>query len=62
MSEFYKNLKKIRKEKGISLEDINKRTKINISILNAIENGEFSETDFEACFKEFDSHPASFLL
>ena len=43
MSEFYKNLKKFREEKGISLEDINKRTKINISILNAIENGEFSE-------------------
>ena len=43
MSEFYKNLKKLREEKGISLEDINKRTKINAPILKAIENGEFSD-------------------
>ena len=43
MSEFYKNLKTLREEKDISLEDINKRTKINISILKAIENGKFSE-------------------
>ena len=43
MSDLYKNLKTLREEKGISLEDINKRTKINISILNAIEDGKFSE-------------------
>ena len=43
MSKFYKDLKAMREEKGISLEDINKRTKINISILKAIENGEFSD-------------------
>jgi len=43
MSEFYKNLKTLREEKDISLEDINKRTKISISILKAIENGKFSE-------------------
>ena len=43
MGEFYNKLKTLREEKGISLEDINKRTKINISILKAIENGTFSE-------------------
>ena len=43
MIEFYKNLKKLREEKGISLEDINKRTKINITILRSLENGEFAE-------------------
>ena len=43
MIEFYKNLKKLREEKGISLEDINKRTKINITILKSLENGEFAE-------------------
>ena len=43
MSHLYKNLKKLRKGKGISLEDINKRTKINISTLKAIESGDFSD-------------------
>ena len=43
MIEFYKNLKKLREEKGISLQDINKRTKINITILKSLENGEFAE-------------------
>ncbi len=42
MSDLYKNLKTLRKEKGISLEDINKRTKINISTLEAIESGDLS--------------------
>ena len=42
MSHLYKNLKTLRKGKGISLEDINKRTKINISTLKAIESGDFS--------------------
>ena len=42
MSDLYKNLKTLRKEKGISLEDINKRTKINISTLKAIESGDLS--------------------
>jgi len=43
MSHLYKNLKTLRKGKGISLEDINKRTKINISTLKAIESGDFSD-------------------
>ena len=42
MSDLYKNLKTLRKEKGISLEDINKRTKINISTLKGIESGDLS--------------------
>ena len=42
MSHLYKNLKTLRKGKGISLEDINKRTKINISTLKAIESGDLS--------------------
>ena len=42
MSDLYKNLKTLRKEKGISLENINKRTKINISTLKAIESGDLS--------------------
>jgi len=42
MSDLYKNLKTLRKEKGISLEEINKRTKINISTLKAIESGDLS--------------------
>ena len=36
MIEFYKNLKKLREEKGISLEDINKRTKFDASISSGL--------------------------
>ena len=41
MSDFYKILKNTRIERGIELEEIQTRTKINIKFLNAIENGEF---------------------
>ena len=41
MNEFYKNLKALRKEQGISLDEIQERTKINKSILELIENGQF---------------------
>ena len=41
MSDFYKILKNTRIERGIELEEIQTRTKINIDFLNALENGEF---------------------
>jgi len=41
MAEFYKILKKTRIQQGIELEEIQNRTKINISFLHALENGEF---------------------
>ena len=43
MNEFYKNLKALRKEQGISLDEIQERTKINKSILELIENGQFEK-------------------
>jgi len=43
MNEFYKNLKASRKERGISLDEIQERTKINKSILELIENGQFEK-------------------
>ena len=45
MAQFYKELKDLRKSRGISLEEISERTKINISYLNAIESGSFSEIE-----------------
>ena len=41
MSEFYTELKALRKQKDINLEEIHNRTKINISYLEAIEEGRF---------------------
>ena len=41
MSDFYKILKDTRIQRGIGLEEIQTRTKINIKFLNALENGEF---------------------
>ncbi len=40
---FYTRYKKFRLENKISLEDINKRTKIDLISLKAIESGKFSE-------------------
>ncbi|HJL62713.1 MAG: helix-turn-helix domain-containing protein [Candidatus Marinimicrobia bacterium] len=41
MSEFYTELKELRKSQNIDLEEIQSRTKINIEYLLAIENGQF---------------------
>ncbi len=41
MSEFYKELKALREQQGIDLEEIHNRTKINLNYLQAIENGRF---------------------
>ena len=43
MSEFYKELKELRKERGIDLEEIHSRTKISVGTLKAIEDGQFSQ-------------------
>ena len=43
MSEFYKELKELRKERGIDLEEIHSRTKISVDTLKAIEDGQFSQ-------------------
>ena len=43
MSEFYKELKELRVERGIDLEEIHSRTKISITTLKAIEDGQFSQ-------------------
>ena len=43
MNEFYKNLKAIREEQGISLDEIHERTKINKSVLSLIEDGKFED-------------------
>lgn len=40
MQEFFENLKKKRQEKGIDLKQIAARSKLNLNILIAIENGE----------------------
>ncbi|MBT3946583.1 MAG: hypothetical protein HOF39_00275 [Candidatus Marinimicrobia bacterium] len=41
MSEFYKELKLIRQDQEIDLEEIHNRTKINLNYLQAIEDGKF---------------------
>jgi len=41
MSELHKKLKSLRRERKIDLEAIEKRTKINLKYLKAIENGKF---------------------
>ena len=43
MSSFYKDLKELRIESGIDLEDIHSRTKISLEALRAIESGQFDE-------------------
>lgn len=43
MSDLYKELKKLRLEAGIELEDIHNRTKISLAALRAIESGQFSQ-------------------
>lgn len=41
MAEFYKELKALREQKQIDLEEIHKKTKINLDYLRAIEDGQF---------------------
>jgi len=41
MSEFYKELKELRENQGIDLEEIHNRTKISLDYLRAIEDGRF---------------------
>tara|TARA_B100000579_G_C22822892_1_gene851570 strand:- start:2 stop:832 length:831 start_codon:yes stop_codon:yes gene_type:complete len=43
MSSFYKDLKDLRIESGIDLEEIHNRTKISLEALRAIESGQFDE-------------------
>ena len=43
MSDYYKDLKELRIEAGIELEEIHDRTKISLAALRAIESGEFNK-------------------
>ena len=43
MSEFYKELKELRLERKITLEEINNRTKISLEALKSIESGQFNQ-------------------
>ena len=43
MSDYYKDLKELRIEAGIELEEIHNRTKISLAALRAIESGEFNK-------------------
>ena len=45
MAQFYKELKELRESRGISLEEISERTKINAQYLIAIEEGDFSDIE-----------------
>jgi len=45
VAQFYKELKDLRESRGISIEEISERTKINIQYLQNIESGNFSEID-----------------
>ena len=40
---FYSHYKKIRRERKISLEDISRRTKIDVKYLKFLESGKFAE-------------------
>lgn len=42
-SEYWEKIKEKRQEKGLSVEDISKQTKINAEIINSIESGDFSK-------------------
>ncbi|MGH1365488.1 MAG: helix-turn-helix domain-containing protein [Calditrichia bacterium] len=46
MKEFYQNLQKKRSEKGISLEDINQKTRLPMSYLKALEEGRMDDLPF----------------
>ncbi|MDB9723001.1 helix-turn-helix domain-containing protein [Candidatus Marinimicrobia bacterium] len=43
MSDFYKELKELRVESGINLEEIHSRTKISLEALRSIESGQFNK-------------------
>ena len=43
MSDFYKELKELRVEAGINLEEIHSRTKISLEALRSIESGQFNK-------------------
>ena len=45
MAQFYKELKELRISRGISLEEISNRTKINIKYIKAIESGDFADIE-----------------
>jgi len=45
MAQFYKELKELRESRGISMDEISDRTKINIKYLHSIESGEFSQIE-----------------
>ena len=45
MAQFYKELKDLRESREISLEEISERTKINVSYLQEIESGDFSDIE-----------------
>ncbi len=45
MAQFYKELKQLRTSRGISLEEISNRTKINIKYIKSIESGDFSNIE-----------------
>ena len=45
MAQFYKELKDLRESRGISIEEISERTKINIQYLEDIELGNFGDID-----------------
>ena len=45
MAQFYKELKDLRESRGISIDEISERTKINIQYLQDIESGNFSEIE-----------------
>jgi len=46
VKEFYQNLQKKRSEKGISLEDINQKTRLPMSYLKALEEGRMDDLPF----------------
>lgn len=56
LKSFAEDLKSIRKEKNISLKDISSSTRLNVSILENLENGEFSfqpQTYIRAFLKQY---------
>ncbi|HLF86547.1 MAG TPA: helix-turn-helix domain-containing protein, partial [Nitrospiria bacterium] len=46
-------LKKIRREKGISLEDLSSKTRININCLKALEENDFARIPIKVVAKGF---------
>jgi len=56
LKSFAEDLKSVREEKNISLKDISARTRLNVSILENLENGEFSfqpQTYIRAFLKQY---------